>query len=598
LKNIKVIHQLAILDNEIKLKILALLVDTGAKSITDISKILNLNFSTAHKYLEQLEQAGFVKSKQETGNRLKRMFYIQDFSININSHNISSVVRGDELIKEKENPKSTFNIITESGLIEQFDKERFFALYTNVGFPQNTIKAIFNMIESDFYDGITLIEIKEKFNQALLNNLNTISSALTKIRKDELYDYNLIKSKLLLSNPISIKDHINGEIFIQNLGKPRIIHFVHDIRSIIIHGISGKAPKNIDELFDDLINLMSKEEFKRTIPSFDSFNFFIAPLVEKLNKEELYNKLLSFFKKMDMFHVKIYLGLEHGLPEHLKNVPPTFFSSKKSYEDFSQTAKLVFDIILEIIKRNKLNIGVIVKLNNTNEIMEIPYGNYIANMNLDWQKPNVSYVGTSCFDSSWRGWLTTLRVGEIENISINLPAIAKQSNSKSEFLEKIDNILNKVISYHLSIAEHVFGYSIRHFNTTYPSVMRDKWNYIDISNFQYNVSLYGLELLKNFNYSNSFIKELVIKINSKLITSSERYKLRLRLREEKHRVIINYFKHINKIKYNIDELNIDLSILEHIQMYLNGGYVYDSNILNKEILNKHRLIKVKVKNKE
>lgn len=587
-----IINQLAVLDNEVKLKILALLTDTGAKSITDISRILNLNFSTAHKYLEQLERVGFVQSKQETKNRLKRMFYVQNFSINLTAQNISKLVHGEQP-DAKNSEGKTINIITDEGLVEPFDNERFLSLYTNVGFPQNTVKAIFSLMGADLYDGMTLTEIKERFNKELINHSNAINSAFNKIRKDELYDYTRIKSKLLLSNPNAVRGHINGEIFIQNLGEPRIIHFVHDIRSILIHGISGKVPKNLDELFADLMVMLSKEEFHTTIPSFDSFNYFLAPLAKNLSEAEIKKKLFEFFKKLGKVNTKVYIGLEKSLPEHLKNVPPTFFLSKESYENFSEIADIIFRKTIELVKENKFNIGLVVKLHKSDNLFEIPSGNYIANMDLKWQRPNVSYVGTSCFDSSWRGWLTTLRAGEIENISVNLPAIAKQSANLEEFADRLDFIINKVISYHLSIAEHIFGYSIRHFNTTYPSVMQEKWNYIDINNFQYNISLYGLEFLKHFGYSNKFVKEQVMKINSKLLRSSEVYKIRLRLREEKHRVIINYFDHINKSSHSIKKLDPDYSILEHIQEYLNGGYIYDSKILNKQILNKHRVIKYK-----
>ncbi len=75
----EVANKLQALDNDVKLKIIALLVEEGSKSITDISKELEINFSTAHKYLEQLEEAGLVTSKQVSENRLKRLFYVKDF---------------------------------------------------------------------------------------------------------------------------------------------------------------------------------------------------------------------------------------------------------------------------------------------------------------------------------------------------------------------------------------------------------------------------------------------------------------------------------------------------------------------------------------
>ena len=74
-----VASKLKALDNEVKINILKFLAEEGEKSITDISKSLDINFSTAHKYLEQLERAKFVHSSTVSKTRLKRLFKINNF---------------------------------------------------------------------------------------------------------------------------------------------------------------------------------------------------------------------------------------------------------------------------------------------------------------------------------------------------------------------------------------------------------------------------------------------------------------------------------------------------------------------------------------
>jgi predicted transcriptional regulator len=591
LRNVNVIEQLRVLDNEVKFQILALLTETGAKSITDISKQLNLNFSTAHKYLEQLEKVGFLRSKQETENRLKRMFYVQDFYINVNPRNVSQILRGEKVDMD-EDAYGQFNLITDSGKLERFNKFKFAQAYIDLGVPKSTIEVIFDSIKSKIYEGITWRELKTFFNESLSNRLKIANLALNKVNDNELYD-NTIKSKLLVSNSKALQDHVDGKIFISNLSNVKLFNLVHDIRALIIHGVSGKAPETLKELFDDLFMVMNREEFRGITHLLENFNYFIAPLAKNMSDAELYNELLLFFNKLKAKGVKVCIGLEHGMPKYLEGVSHTFFNIKSSYLDFSDTADKIFQAVLDIYNKYTFNSCLVIKLNTENIPKDIPKGSFVIDRKD--ADSNTSYIGSTTFDSTWRGWLKTMRTGDIESIAVNLVYLAEHSKTQQEFSEKLDNVIEDILSYHLSISEKVYAHFMRYVNTSYPSVQRGTWMYIQFNHFQYCIPIYGLELLKSMGYDDEFIIKQVQKIHAKIMEASKRYETRFCIRLVRKKVHNYYFSNVNRLKFGIDvnKIKPNTAIFEKTQNYIDGGYMFESSKVDKDLLKKHKILKIK-----
>ena len=63
-----------------KLDIINLILLKGEKSITDVRNELKLSFSTSHKYLDELEKAGLLKSKiEKKGKRIKKLYSIINY---------------------------------------------------------------------------------------------------------------------------------------------------------------------------------------------------------------------------------------------------------------------------------------------------------------------------------------------------------------------------------------------------------------------------------------------------------------------------------------------------------------------------------------
>src|SRR3990172_10555043 len=109
------------LANPVKLNILSSLVESGSLSITDIAKKLNINFSTAHKYLEQLQAASLVTSKQISDNRLKRMFFVKDFNIELSPKSLFQ--KSSEA--NNEHKHNSFQILSENGELIEFNEDKF-----------------------------------------------------------------------------------------------------------------------------------------------------------------------------------------------------------------------------------------------------------------------------------------------------------------------------------------------------------------------------------------------------------------------------------------------------------------------------------------
>ena len=244
---VDVAKKISALDNDVKLKILALLIEEGSKSITDISKELDINFSTAHKYLEQLEAAALVASKEVSENRLKRLFTIKDFDIEISPKGISEMINGKNGKKPSET-KKCLKVINEDGELAEFDEKLFAQKYLKRGMPQGTIVSALNATMEQAYDGITLLELRRTFRNELEKKIENVKSVFEQIGESDRHK-RTFTHLLEMVHPEALEMHANGDIFIKNLSEPKLLNFVHDLRGIISHGIDEKPSENMQDLF-------------------------------------------------------------------------------------------------------------------------------------------------------------------------------------------------------------------------------------------------------------------------------------------------------------------------------------------------------------
>jgi predicted transcriptional regulator len=478
LQNTKVIRQLKVLDNEVKLKILALLTENGAKSITDISKNLNLNFSTAHKYLEQLEYAGFVKSKQETENRLKRMFYIQDFCVHIDPRNISDILKGKN-VEHGEEAYEDFNIITNAGELERFNKFKFAKPYLDAGIPKNTIDLVFDELKNKVYNAITLIELRSLFNLGLNKRINLINNALNNLRHSS--EDQLVRTiKILYPNIIDL--HKKGIIFLNNLSNSKINYFAHDLDALNLYGLEI-PPKDFDDFINQLIILVNNvSEHTENEHILDSLNFFIARYTKNLSDDVVKRKILNLIQSLKP---KIFISVEYGTPLFIKKAStcvkyPT--GSNIDYLADSTEAHRLYNLIIDLAKTNKLN--VIIKVWDPNlDINSLPDDVYLANCTREWQGENVVYSPNIRFDTRWKYWFRTVRVGESKEITLNLPYIASITKDYNKFVQEILKITQSCL--------FVFKNSSVLLDVQNIKLHKIKYTHFDDSS--YSISLYGLD---------------------------------------------------------------------------------------------------------
>lgn len=534
--------KLKALDNPIKLKILHFLIEEGAKSITDISRELNLNFSTAHKYLEQLESAKLVTSKQVTDNRLKRLFFVKDFNIDLSPTGIANLLSA----AQKRKRAKTFKVINEAGEIVDFDEKLFSRKYLKRGLPRGIISYALSSVLEQAYDGITLVEMRNLFQEALENRekcIDEILKQLTEGKRERSF-----AQLLQLISPKALKLHANGDIFIRNLQEPILFNFAHDLQSIITHGVNGKQPKNLNELFQFVLGLIKELSFLRFSQGFASFNYHIAPLTKNLNNKEIEKSLRWFFDKLEELGNKFYINLDYGKPRFLKGT-----------SSLQETAKKICQISLQIIKSRKYKrVKPVLKIWNKNLDEKLISGFkeiYLANMLPKWQTVNATYIGTHRFDGKWKKEREA-RIGTLQTITINLPRIAITSKSKKEFFNKLNEVISESVLYLTDMVELILGKFFKSYKTTFLSVMKGRWSYIHYTDCAYHVALTGLneavKILTNKELSNNenFGKKIIEFCNN-IIKERTKLPIRIELKEATNKPITKRFHTLDSKMFNI-----------------------------------------------
>ncbi|MEK6808011.1 MAG: anaerobic ribonucleoside-triphosphate reductase [Nanoarchaeota archaeon] len=566
------------LDNEVKLKILALLVEEGSKSITDISKELGINFSTTHKYLEQLEAVGLVSSKQVSENRLKRQFTIKDFSIDLSPKGLSELVSG----KAAQDMKGGLKVLNENGQLVDFDEKLFSQKYLKRGMPRSTIVSAITSTLEQAYDGITILELRRAFKSVLEKKVENIGDVFKQIADAEKHE-RTYTHLLQTVHPEALEMHATGDIFIQNLGMPKLLNFIHDLHGIAQHGVTGKRPGNAREFFAQIIFAI-KEVSKYTMryQSLDTFNYLIAPFAEQ-DMPKFLEELKKFLSDAEELDREIFLCLDIGQPEFIAHLPVAYVTESKhgekteTYEKYHAIADNIIQSIINIVLKEKYkNIILIIKnWDKTPQLKQLPAGTYIANMADKWQHPTASFAGFTRFDSTWKKWFGTNRVGEVQEIVINLPKIANNSSSPQDFIAKTAKLIDACHNLLLFMAELNAGEFLRNYNCTFPSSQRERWNYLHLEDCSYSIGIAGLaetiELLHK-KYKNVDLSSIAADIYKHFNETKKRFQIRVNLKQSRSRAISARLSRFSgmPIKYNYA---LPKNQLQEIQKLFPGGHV-------------------------
>lgn len=599
-----VANKIQALDNSVKLEILSLLVESGSLSITDIAKKLNINFSTAHKYLEQLEAASLVASKQVADNRLKRIFTIKDFNIELSP---KALFKRSTEANNRE--KAKFRILDNTGQLVDFDEEAFSQKYIKRGMPRSTILLALQEILLQAYDGITLHELRHMFATAIENKCANIKQVLEQIEDDVIHK-KTFRHILAINHPDALKQHAEGDIFIRNLRGPIMMKFSHDIRSIYLHGgIDGKRAKNLGELLDQILAVIDAvHDYARTSHILDSFNYLVAPAIGKIFTAENKMQLRKFLSALESKNLRFYVGLDIGLPIWTKKLAPYYYLTdeerKFSYSDYFEIAGKVVGECLAFLAENKPKkvlpvLKIYDKKFDMSKVQDLQVC-FIANMMPSWQGLAASYSFGTRFDTRWKGWLRTVRVGEAQNVTLNLPRLASKSKTEAEFFQKLEGQLNEVFAYFMDMAELVTGEFLK-YKTNFKSSVKERWDCAHIEDSTYYVSISGLDetiyLLSGKRLpENQKLAEKILKTCQKIISAYDKMPLRIEFKEEPDENIVNRFYALDKKNgIKVDGYSRGISCKDYLvsaslQQYLLGGHC---TVLPKKDFDFEAFLKVK-----
>jgi len=582
----KISQQIRALDKPEKLKILALLAEEGRKSISAVARELNIHFSTTHKYLEQLEAANLVHSKSVKEDRLKRYFYVKDFDIRLSPTELTASA-------PSEKKSESFKVIASNGKVEDCTFDQLIRPYYEFGLPRASINLVLNNVKNKIYNGITATELHRLFKDALINRITNLTNAAQAIQASQKHR-NTFLAMLKYFSPEILKMHEKGDIFITNLDTPALLNFAHDIRGIAMHGVQGKRAEKLEELFEQILFVFQTTK-KYTVgsSSFDSFNYTIAPMAKKSDCN-LKVDISNFFSKINKLGI-IYISLDLGIPKFFEYITPIYAPAEfkyrgaeiDTYNNYQDTANKIADVVIKLIKTGKFpNIKLVFKKWDVNSKIPCIKNHYAADLSAKWQKLNANYLGHEVrFDYGWKRWIRTVRVGEMQNIIINLPRLALHNKSPIQFLRALDQLVSTCVDTQFSMAELAQGYFLRsRAKTSFITHGNRDWVYTHIDDCLYNISLLGLNeavlILSGLPLEQNM--ELAEKILSTFKSIGEGQPIRLAVKEEFNPTVAARFYTLDKPKLKLEKVKInsyslgvrckDMDACAKLHKYLLGGH--------------------------
>ena len=312
------------------------------------------------------------------------------------------------------------------------------------------------------------------------------------------FNVNFIRSKagrrviteyMLLNNlPREVADaHLSGQIHIHNPGfwvlTPSTIY--HDLRMLFSGTLKTQhvnpyvtpvsPPKNLVDavMLTSLLTKFFEGEISEE-QKLDYFNVFLAPFVVKRTDEEVKRILKNFLVGVNPIGFEnlggVSLSVEVTVPQHLKKVvavkPEETGKEKNCYEDYEEEARKVLSLLLDAFlelsnKKPLFNPRIILNFRPdclTGKYDEIllkahklasAYGTlFIANLTRESETVSSYMANGEKVEANWsKDWeIDTLRVGNLNKVSLNLPRVAYEAKKDDEKLfEGLDKTLELAV---------------------------------------------------------------------------------------------------------------------------------------------------------
>ncbi|MFH0868703.1 MAG: anaerobic ribonucleoside-triphosphate reductase [archaeon] len=568
-----VAKKVSVLDNDLKLKILALLTE-GSKSITDVARELNMNFSTTHKYLEQLENADLVTSKQISENRLKRIFTISNFEIVISPESLMNLK-----VQETEKAGKNVKILDARSKSADFNSKDFIDRYIRAGIPMNLIKDGVNYIRERMYDEVSLIELESEFFDFLREKKEKIDAAMASFGTKGLFGEGTFSNALRSRKEFDIiKSMVDGDLHIESIGRAHLLNFSHDLHTTAVLGFDA-PPKNLKEFLNQvLITIKSCEDIVFSKHCLDSFNYFAAQFIKNKSVKEVTEIVDGFIKELETLGVKTYIGLDIGVPRfftYIRAIPQNAFLNEEKeirdihsteitsqtvpYSDYKNEANMLANIVLDIINKNKfMYIFPVLKFWEdwkSYDKIELRQNYFLANMNPKWQGVNATYANSVRFDSRWKYWYRCVRVGECQSVCINMPRLALKNKSEEEFFLALKGQLDNCYKILLLSAEAI----MENLHKKKADVIKKRpkrGQYVHLDDSMYSISVCGLDetvkILSNKPITENIkLAKSIINFCEKFAKEKSELLIRINIKENSNPFIAKRFYHLDSKKFDV-----------------------------------------------
>jgi len=610
---------LSALDNPVKLRIVDSIYKEGSLSLTDIRNKLKISFSTAFKYLNQLENAGVLNCKRAVmDGRQKNLYYLAHFDFRFSPETISAMFRG----KEESYMKKPVMMLDWEGKLQQFDIGLIEKILYDVGVSEQIASDVVKKINDSLYDGMSFEELRGIVFSVIEEKISTINRTKEVLQSSEIFSkkrnfLNILEDKGLVD---IVRAHVNRDFHIRNIGKTYPISIQHNFNFILKHGLKAigidtKPAANIIAAishFDTAIKAVN-ENLADSQQSFDSLNVFLAPFVCDLSKSQIKQAVERIIYSQDQAYeisdIKTWrtsVILESEVPKFLKR-QPAYIRGKEvgvlgDFESESeQLLQMFFDVLKE--KGQTLNPKIIIKIRDRKKIPEgvskILNQVYIANLIPEWQTENANYsFDWTRLDASWKGWRRTLGIPCIQVISLNLPRLGYITNDEDKVLELIAERVELAKKCFLASIENVLGKSYTELNFLSKRVEEEKYcHFDDASCFLGFVGMKELVELIAGDYDEN--KKLALKIINFINRELKKFEnLRAEIVELDYSPVNQSFVRADAVKFkgkkkhyfggadlpSKDEDKIEF--LGDFHKILKGGHMCQLKNLNMELLNK------------
>jgi len=284
----------------------------------------------------------------------------------------------------------------------------------------------------------------------------------------------------LFNNDIR-KAHLKGDIHLHDLdyGALRPVCMQHDLRPYFKHGLKvdgtgihtsiSKPAKHAEVAIQHAAKVMMAAQTNMSGgQSIDEFNVWLAPYVKGLSYEEVKQLMQMFVYELNQMYVArggqvIFssINLEFNIPDYLKDKDAIRGGEVVgTYEEYNDEARMILEALVDVMLEGDmygkmfLFPNTIFKIRDKKDFndelyfevhkLAAKYGTaYFINMIPDWQEINTNAMGCRTrLTANWTGdvEVDTLRTGNMQWYTINLPRIAYESRGNEE---KIFEILYK-----------------------------------------------------------------------------------------------------------------------------------------------------------